>query len=76
MGPSWRADVWTVLESEQNLSTAELARRVGCSFATAWQVAQDFKLLYPEQSRPMKQTKNQPRIKNVLLTGMLEYVNS
>jgi hypothetical protein len=51
MGPSWRADVWTVLESEQNLSTAELARRVGCSFATAWQVAQDFKLLYPEQDR-------------------------
>ena len=35
----------------KSLSTAEVARRVGCSFATAWQVAQDFKLLYPEQDR-------------------------
>ena len=50
MGPSWRADVWTVLESEQNLSTAKLARRVGCSFATVWQVAQDFRLLYPKKA--------------------------
>jgi hypothetical protein len=45
MGPSWRADVWTVLERCPDLSVAEAARRTGCSFAAAWQVAQDFALL-------------------------------
>ena len=45
MGPTWRADVWTVLEEEPDVSVAEAARRAGCSFATAWQVVQDFRLL-------------------------------
>jgi hypothetical protein len=45
MGPTWRADVWSDLEREPNATIAEVARRVGCSFATAWQVAQDFRLL-------------------------------
>lgn len=45
MGPTWRADVWTVLERAPELSVAEVARRASCSFATAWQVVQDFKLL-------------------------------
>jgi hypothetical protein len=45
MGPTWRADVWTVLEKTPDLSIAEVARRASCSFATAWQAAQDFKLL-------------------------------
>ncbi len=45
MGPSWRADVWTVLEKAPDQSIAEVARRASCSFATAWQAAQDFKLL-------------------------------
>lgn len=45
MGPTWRADVWTVLEQSPDVSVAEVARRVSCSFATAWQVAQDFRLL-------------------------------
>jgi hypothetical protein len=45
MGPTWRADVWTVLEKAPDLSIAEVARRAACSFATAWQAAQDFKLL-------------------------------
>ncbi|MBC7975755.1 MAG: hypothetical protein H7138_12320 [Myxococcales bacterium] len=45
MGPTWRADVWTVLEKAPDLSVAEVARRAACSFATAWQAAQDFKLL-------------------------------
>ena len=44
MGPSWRADVWTVLEREPEASVAEAARRAYCAFATAWQVAQDFHL--------------------------------
>lgn len=34
MGPTWRADVWTVLEEEPDVSVAEAARRAGCSFAT------------------------------------------
>lgn len=45
MGASWRADVWTVLEAEPDVSVAEAARRARCSFATAWQVVQDFRLL-------------------------------
>lgn len=45
MGPSYRADVWTVLERAPELSIAEVARRASCSFATAWQAARDFRLL-------------------------------
>ena len=45
MGPTWRADVWTALEEEPEVGVAEAARRAGCSFATAWQVVQDFRLL-------------------------------
>ncbi len=48
MGPSFRADVWTVLEKSPSLSVADVARRTTCSFATAWQVVQDFKLLRRE----------------------------
>jgi len=45
LGPSWRADVWTVLEKRPELSTAEVARRAYCAFATAWQAKRDFDLL-------------------------------
>jgi hypothetical protein len=45
MGPSFRADVWTVLEKTPHLSVAEVARRASCSFAAAWQTVQDFRLL-------------------------------
>ena len=45
MGPNWRADVWTVLEHDPDMSVAAAARRAGCSFATAWQVVKDFRLL-------------------------------
>ena len=51
MGPNWRADVWTVLERAPELSVAEAARRASCSFATAWQVVQDFKLLRSVEPR-------------------------
>jgi len=37
--------VWTVLESDPDLSAAEAARRAGCSFATAWAVVRDFGVL-------------------------------
>ncbi|MBI4815909.1 MAG: hypothetical protein HY791_06620 [Deltaproteobacteria bacterium] len=45
MGPSFRADVWTALERAPDLSIADIARKASCSFATAWQAAQDFRLL-------------------------------
>lgn len=45
MGPTWRADVWTVLEQAPALTVAEVARRAWCSFATAWQAVQDFRVL-------------------------------
>ena len=44
-GPTWRADVWTALEAEPDISVSSAARRAYCAFATAWQVKQDFKLL-------------------------------
>lgn len=54
MGANWRADVWTVLEQTPDLSAAEAARRAGCSFATAWQVVQDFALLRTPPSHGLR----------------------
>lgn len=45
MGPTWRADVWTVLQATPGLPVWEVARRAGCAFATAWTVARDFRVL-------------------------------
>lgn len=45
MGPSFRAEVWTALEHQPDLSIAAVARKALCSFATAWQAAQDYRLL-------------------------------
>ena len=45
MVPSVRADVWTALEHAPDLSVADVARKASCSFATAWQVAEDHRLL-------------------------------
>ena len=42
---SYRADVWTALERAPELSIAEVARQASCSFATAWQATQDYRLL-------------------------------
>ena len=52
MGPSFRADVWTVLERAPELSVADVARRASCSFATAWQTAADFRLL--REAEPLR----------------------
>lgn len=46
-GPTPRTDAWTVLETQPELTIAEVARRADCSYATAWQAAADFKLLKP-----------------------------
>lgn len=51
IGPTWRADVWTVLEKAPDLTVADVARRAGCSFATAWQVTQDFRLFRAARRR-------------------------
>lgn len=45
MGPSWRADVWSLLEARPDMTVAEVARRAYCAFSTAWQTKQDFDLL-------------------------------
>ena len=45
IGPSYRADMWAALEREPSLTPTELARRTYGSFATAWQVKQDWELL-------------------------------
>jgi hypothetical protein len=52
MGPSFRADVWTVLEKNPGMSVADAARRAACSFATAWQVVRDFRLLHGTPHSP------------------------
>ena len=44
MGPGCRADVWTLLEADPTLTPSTAARRARCSFASAWQVVQDFAL--------------------------------
>ncbi|HWX55974.1 MAG TPA: hypothetical protein VN176_15405 [Verrucomicrobiae bacterium] len=45
IGPSYRADMWAVLEDDTTLSAAALARKTYGSFATAWRVRRDFGLL-------------------------------
>lgn len=45
MGPSYRADMWAQLELTPGVSAAELARKCYGSFATAWKVIEDRKLV-------------------------------
>ena len=45
IGPSYRADMWALLEAEPRLASAELARRTYGSYATAWRVKRDFGVL-------------------------------
>lgn len=45
LGPSYRADMWAVLDGDASLSASELARRTYGSFATAWHVLQDWQVL-------------------------------
>jgi hypothetical protein len=42
IGPTYRADMWAVLEQDPSISAAALARRVYGSFATAWLARRDF----------------------------------
>lgn len=45
IGPTYRADMWALLEAESDITTAELARRTYGSYATAWRVRRDFEIL-------------------------------
>ncbi len=49
MGPSYRADMWAILEVDTTLSASELARRAYGSFATAWQAKKDHSILMGKQ---------------------------
>ena len=46
IGPTYRADMWAIIECEPQVSPAELARRSYGSFATAWQVKRDWSTLH------------------------------
>ena len=45
IGPTYRADMWALLENDPQLSPAMLARRTYGSFSTAWQVKRDFNII-------------------------------
>ena len=45
IGPTYRADMWAQLEIDSDLSLTELAHRTYGSFATAWQVDKEWKIL-------------------------------
>jgi hypothetical protein len=44
-GPTYRADMWAIIELFPELSAADLARRTYGSFATAWKVKHDWEIL-------------------------------
>jgi hypothetical protein len=46
LGPTSRAEAWTLLERSPNQAVAEVAARAGCSITTARLVARDFKVLH------------------------------
>lgn len=48
IGPTYRADMWAMLEENPELTTATLARRTYGSFATAWHVQRDFRVVHPD----------------------------
>lgn len=51
IGPTYRADMWAIIESEPEISAYELARRSYGSFATAWQVKRDWNTLRKKKER-------------------------
>ncbi len=44
-GVCLRADLWTHLQIDPSLSAAQLAKKTGCAFASAWEIKRDFDLL-------------------------------
>ena len=45
IGPTYRADMWAALDLNPELSTSELARIAYGSFATAWRVKNEWRLI-------------------------------
>lgn len=48
-GPSWRADVWAILEANPSLSVAQVAHKAKASYATAWETQRDFDIAHAAQ---------------------------
>ena len=49
IGPTYRSDIWALLEMHPDLSPAEIARRVYASYPTAWHSRKDWELLNGHQ---------------------------
>ena len=65
MGPTYRADMWAMMEIKPTISAAELARTTYGSFATASQVKHDWQLLHPKEetlseTNTSRQTRKKP----------------
>jgi hypothetical protein len=43
-GVCLRADLWSFLEQDDQISSSQLAKFVGCAFSSAWEVKQDYHL--------------------------------
>ena len=43
-GVCLRADLWSLLEEDGTRTPAQLAKILGCAFASAWEIKQDFML--------------------------------
>lgn len=50
IGPTYRADMWALLEREASLKPAEVANRTYGSWPTAWSVKNDWNALHPTRS--------------------------
>ncbi|HEX5660282.1 MAG TPA: hypothetical protein VFX59_23970 [Polyangiales bacterium] len=46
LGANYRADVWAALDETPDATPAEIARRVGCAYATALAVVHDWRLAH------------------------------
>jgi len=50
IGVCLRADLWSLLEENPNLTPTQLAKRIGCAFASAWEIKKDFMLFSLEEN--------------------------
>ncbi|MGK5088357.1 hypothetical protein WDW86_12425 [Bdellovibrionota bacterium FG-2] len=54
IGPSYRADMWALLERSPGLTPTELARQSYGSFPTAWEVRRDWMILHNPRTEMAK----------------------
>lgn len=47
IGPSYRADIWALIERSPEMTPSELARRAYGSFPSAWEARRDWLILHP-----------------------------